>query len=65
MAPLSLTTTLSELNRLYGTYVEATNGEMPNSEELERAWINYEAYARRYFSERGLEITPVRRGACR
>jgi len=51
-----LTTTLSEMNRLYGIYVEATMVEMPNVEQAERAWIGYETYVRRYKSERGLEI---------
>jgi hypothetical protein len=49
-----LTTTLSELNRLYGEYSEATEGEKPDVHKAVRAWIAYEIYARRYNRERGL-----------
>ena len=52
-----LTTTLSELNRLYGLYYEAANKKKPNSQEVQNAWIEYESYARRYKDERGLKIT--------
>jgi hypothetical protein len=52
-----LTTTLSELNRLYGLYYEAANKKKPNSQEAQKAWIEYETYARRYKEERGLKIT--------
>ena len=52
----TLTTTLSEMNRLYGVYVEATNGDTPNAELAERAWIGYETYVRQYTSERGLQV---------
>ena len=51
-----LTTKLSELNRLYGIYFEATSGETPDAEQAATAWNDYEGYARRYNSERGLEI---------
>jgi hypothetical protein len=51
----TLTTTLSELNRLYGVYYEVVNKKTPNSQEAHRAWIEYETYARRYKKERGLE----------
>lgn len=49
-----LTTSLSELNRLYGDYCEATEGEKPDVHKALRAWIAYEIYARRYNRERGL-----------
>ena len=49
----TFTTTLSEMNRLYGVYVEATKGDVRNAMS---AWIAYEVYARRYKSERGLKI---------
>jgi len=57
MSTVVLTTTLSELNRLYGIYVEATNGDKPNAEQAEKAWVNYETYVRRYQTERGLNVT--------
>lgn len=53
MAAATFTTTLGEMNRLYGIYVEATNGE-----QAQRAWTDYESYALRYTSERGLK-TPA------
>lgn len=52
-----LTTTLSELNRLYGLYYEAANKKKPNAHEAQKAWMEYETYARRYKEERGLKIT--------
>ena len=57
-----LTTTLSELNRLYGVYYEAANKKKPNSHEIQKAWMEYETYARRYRKERGLKITAEPRG---
>jgi hypothetical protein len=57
MSRVVLTTTLSELNRLYGIYVEATNDETPNAEQAEKAWLHYETYVRRYQTERGLTVT--------
>jgi len=53
MTAATFTTTLGEMNRLYGIYVEATNGE-----QAQRAWMDYERYARLYSSERGLETLP-------
>ena len=50
-----LTTTLSELNRLYGVYFEVVNKKTPNSQEAERAWTEYEVYAKRYKKERSRE----------
>jgi hypothetical protein len=50
-----LTTTLSELNRLYGVYFEVVNKKTPNPQEAERAWTDYEAYAKRYKKERSME----------
>jgi hypothetical protein len=50
MPAATFTTTLGEMNRLYGIYVEATNGE-----HSQRAWTDYERYAPRYSSERGLK----------
>jgi hypothetical protein len=59
-----LRTKLSELNRLYGVYYEATSGGTPDPEQAATAWIDYEGYARRYNSERGLEVAlEPRRGA--
>jgi hypothetical protein len=57
MEATTLTTTLSELNRLYGAYVETTEGSTPDVRKALRAWIAYEGYARRYNRERGLKIT--------
>ena len=56
MMAATFTTTLGEMNRLYGIYVEATKVETPNVEQAERAWIGYETYVRRYKSERGLQV---------
>jgi hypothetical protein len=55
------TTTLSELNQLYGLYCEATEGSSPDVRSAMRAWIAYELYARRYNRERGLDTTSERR----
>ncbi len=52
------TTTLSELNRLYGEYFEATEGSEPEVRKAMRAWLAYEGYARRYNRERGLHSVP-------
>jgi hypothetical protein len=54
MQPELLTTTLSELNRLYGEYFEATEGSKPDVHKAVRAWLAYEIYSRRYHRERGL-----------
>ena len=40
MTSATFTTTLGEMNQLYGAYVEATNGEKPNVEQAEKAWID-------------------------
>lgn len=53
----TLTTTLSELNRLFGRYYEVADKKTPHSQEAEKAWIQYETYARRYNAERGLNVT--------
>ena len=55
MAPLTLTTTLSELNRLYGAYYDATSGEDPKV--AEEAWKAYVQYVRRYKEERDVGRT--------
>ncbi|HET8720759.1 MAG TPA: hypothetical protein VFM24_01945 [Nitrospira sp.] len=55
MSTATLTTTLSELNRLYGVYFEVVNKKTPNSQEADRAWMDYEAYAKRYKQERSME----------
>jgi hypothetical protein len=47
----TLTTTLSELNRLYGEYYEATSR---SKDEAEKAWTAYVQYVRRYKDERGM-----------
>jgi len=53
MPAATLTTTLSELNRLYGVYYEAVDkNKTRHSREAENAWIAYEAYATRYKDER-------------
>ena len=56
MAPAAFTTTLGEMNRLYGIYIETTNVE-----QAQKAWTDYERYAQRYTSERGLK-TPALAG---
>lgn len=50
MVPLS--TTLSEMNRLYGAYYDATCQEDPKV--AKQAWEAYVQYVRRYKDERGL-----------
>ena len=54
MPAATLTTTLSELNRLYGVYFELVN-KTPNPQEAQRAWTDYEAYAKRYKKERSMK----------
>ena len=49
---VTLTTTLSELNRLYGAYYDATSGKDPKV--VEEAWKAYVQYVRQYKEERGL-----------
>lgn len=58
MQATNLTTSLSELNRLYGEYFDATVGAKPDVPKAVRAWIAYEQYARRYNQERGLASVP-------
>lgn len=53
----ALNTTLSELNRLFGRYYEVADEKTPHSQEAEKAWSEYEIYAKRYNEERGLNIT--------
>jgi hypothetical protein len=55
MPAAALTTTLSELNRLYGVYFDVVNKKIPNSEDAQKAWMDYEAYAQRYKKERSME----------
>jgi hypothetical protein len=55
MSAATLTTTLSELNRLYGVYFEVVNKKTTHSHEADRAWTDYEAYAKRYKKERSME----------
>jgi hypothetical protein len=52
MNATTLTTTLSELNRLYGVYYDASTGKDPKV--TENAWNVYVQYVRRYREERGL-----------
>ena len=49
---VTLTTTLSEMNRLYGAYYDATCLE--DRKVAEQAWEAYVQYVRRYKDERGL-----------
>ena len=54
MPTVTLTTRLSELNRLYGVYYEVAEKKTANSQEALKAWIEYETYATRYKQERGM-----------
>jgi uncharacterized protein YecT (DUF1311 family) len=54
MPTVTLTTRLSELNRLYGVYYEVAEKKTANSQEAQKAWIEYETYATRYKQERGM-----------
>ena len=54
MQTVTLTTRLSELNRLYGVYSEVVEKKTANSQEAQKAWIEYETYATRYKQERGM-----------
>jgi len=47
----TLTTTLSELNRLYGVYYDAT---VCSKSEAEKDWTAYVQYVKRYKQERGI-----------
>ena len=47
----TLTTTLSELNRLCGEYYDATGR---SKDEAEKAWTAYIEYVKRYKQERGI-----------
>ena len=53
----TLTTTLGELNRLFGRYYEEVDRKTPHSQEAEKAWIEYVSYVRRYNEERGLNVS--------
>ena len=53
----TLTTTLSELNRLFGRYYELIDNKTSHAQEAEKAWIDYVTYVRRYNEERGLNIS--------
>jgi hypothetical protein len=55
MPAATLTTTLSELNRLYGVYCDVVNQKIPHSQEAQKAWTDYEGYATRYKKERSTE----------
>ena len=52
----TLTTTLSELNRLFGLYYEVADKKTRLSQEAKNAWTEYITYVRRYNEERGLPI---------
>lgn len=54
MPATTFTTTLSELNRLFGLYHEVADKKTPNSEEAQKAWMEYETYVTQYNKERGL-----------
>ena len=56
MHAVTLTTTLSELNRLFGLYYELIDKKPTHSQEAEKAWIDYVTYVRRYNEERGLNF---------
>jgi hypothetical protein len=51
--PIPFTTSLSELNRLYGEYYDAT---YRSKDEAETAWIVYVQYLKRYMQERGMAV---------
>ena len=53
----TLTTTLSELNRLFGRYYELLDKKTSHQQDAEKAWIEYVTYVRRYNEERGLNIS--------
>ena len=55
MQAATLTTTLSELNRLFGRYYELIDKKP--SLEAEGAWMEYVAYVKRYNEERGLNMS--------
>jgi hypothetical protein len=54
MQTVTLTTRLSELNRLYGIYSEVAEKKKATSPEAQTAWTEYETYATRYKQERGM-----------
>ena len=63
MPTATVSTTLSELNRLFGLYSEVADKMKPWSEQAQNAWSAYEAYVRKYSQERGLKITLERQVA--
>jgi hypothetical protein len=58
MQAATLTTTLTELNRLFGRYYELVENQTSDQHEAEKAWNEYVAYVRRYNTERGLNFSP-------
>ena len=54
MEAQKLTTTLSELNRLFSRYYEVADKMTPDSQEAQDAWREYVTYVRQYNEERGL-----------
>ena len=57
MQTATLTTTLSELNRLFGRYYELVEKQRSDPQEAEKAWNEYVTYVRRYNAERGLNFS--------
>jgi len=55
-----LTTTISEVNRLYGIYYDETSAN--NAYAAHRAWVAYTQYLREYNRERGLQPRYVGHG---
>ena len=64
MPAVTLTTTLTELNRLFGHYYELVDKKTSNSPQAEKAWLEYVAYVRRYNEERRLKISSDSVGEC-
>ena len=57
MQAATLTTTLSELNRLFALYYEVIDKKPSHSQQAQKAWIDYVTYVRRYNEERGLNFS--------
>jgi hypothetical protein len=49
---VALTTTMTELNRLYGLYHDAASAMPPRGIEISKAWFAYLEYVKKYNAER-------------
>jgi hypothetical protein len=60
VAGTPLSTTITELNRLYGEYHEESNKLQPNGILVAKAWFAYVEYCKVFNAERNLKAPGVR-----